>query len=72
LNVDPLARLSISGVTYFSSQYKNLLSINGRGTAVLQPWLVATGPDVIAMCPIGARELKTTEPDGNVRAEQDS
>lgn len=49
---------------YFSS--RRLLS----GMKLLKPWLVAMGTVLMATCPIGARELKSTELAGNTLAAQ--
>jgi hypothetical protein len=36
----------------------------------LKPWFVAIGTVLIATCPIGARELRSTEPAGRTDAAQ--
>src|ERR1700733_6212291 len=37
---------------------------------LLNPWFVATGRELRATCPIGARELKRTDPGGSTSALQ--
>src|SRR3712207_1017213 len=44
--------------------------MSGLGIRLLNPWLVAIGTVFMATWPIGARELRSTEPAGKTFAEQ--